>query len=413
MTDFRSMGLPEKLLQSLDRLNLTTPTEIQEKSIPIAMQGKDIIASAPTGTGKTASFLIPVITKLLSSEDSVALIITPTRELAMQVKSNADQLLGGKASDIKTALLIGGDPIAKQIFQLKVRPRIIVGTPGRISDHLSRRTVRLNKVAFVVLDETDRMLDMGFRDELDKILASVPEQRQTFMFSATFPQNIIKLSERYLKDATRISVGSSTKAAVDIKQEVINLTPQEKYGELITQLVKRDGSIIVFVKTKLDADQLAYKLRDEKHNAVAMHGDLNQSKRSRVISSFKNGKNSILVATDVAARGLDIDHVRHVINYDLPQSPEDYVHRIGRTGRAGATGEAISLITPQDRIKWRRICQFMNPEDYHGKDRDSNTENTRKPYRNKGDRRFSNNNTNNSNANNRGRRPRKNNNYAA
>jgi superfamily II DNA/RNA helicase len=286
--------------------------------------------------------------------------MTPTRELAAQVAAALQQMI--PVPNIRTALLIGGEPMPRQFRQLQQKPRLIVGTPGRINDHLQRNTLRLSKTQFLVLDETDRMLDMGFGVQIDEILQHVPQENlQTMLFSATLPQEIVRLSSKYLKNPQRISVGSTTTPAAKIKQELVQTTDAEKYQQLLMQVNKRTGSIIIFVKTKFGADRLADKLSRADFEAEAIHGDLKQSRRDKVIRDFRDRKHRILVATDVAARGLDIPHIEHVINYDMPQCPEDYIHRIGRTARAGAEGEAVNLLTSADSIKWRAIQRLINP----------------------------------------------------
>lgn len=362
MNSFQEMGLHPLLSKWLAKSNFIQPTPIQAQAIPLALQDKDILGSAQTGTGKTLAFIIPAITRILNGSNDSALILTPTRELAQQVVNNVRQLLG-RDNTIKTALLIGGEALGKQLQQLKANPRLLVGTPGRIIDHLERGTLRCNTVRFLVLDETDRMLDMGFGIQLEEIMRYLPQQRQTLMFSATLPPKIVKLAEKYLNNPERISVGAQSTPATNVKQEILRISEGEKYNSLLLQLDQREGSIIVFVKTKMGAQGLAYKLARENHNASAIHGDLRQQKRERVINDFRRGRYRIMVATDIAARGLDIPHIQHVINYDLPQSPEDYIHRIGRTARAGAEGFSLSLITPQDHRKWREIHSLMNPKD--------------------------------------------------
>lgn len=359
MNNFNELGLPKGLISSLARMNFEKPTEIQAQAIPVALEGRDIIGTAQTGTGKTGAFGIPLAAYMMNNKEGIALVLTPTRELATQVLAALKQMVG---NEIKTALLIGGDSMEKQLNQLRQRPRLVVGTPGRINDHLRRKSLKLQHTKFLVLDETDRMLDMGFGVQLEAIAEHLPEQRQTMMFSATMPNNIVKLAGKYLIDPVRITVGSTTAAAPKVRQEAIHLNEEEKYEQLLTQLDKRDGSIIVFVATKRGADKMVIKLRGENHQADAIHGDLRQNKRDRVIKGFRDKKYKVLVATDVAARGLDIHHVEHVINYDLPQCPEDYIHRIGRTGRAGSEGDAINLISPKDRSKWRAISIMMNPD---------------------------------------------------
>jgi superfamily II DNA/RNA helicase len=363
MLNFNEAGLPLQLQQSLERMQFTTPTPIQAAAIPPALEGKDILGSAQTGTGKTLAFGIPLIARLLNNPRGTALILTPTRELASQVLEALEKLIGNN-HNLKSALLIGGDSMYKQIGKLRSRPRLIVGTPGRINDHLERGTLMLHETCFLVLDETDRMLDMGFSVQLDRIAKFLTaEQRQTLLFSATMPDNIMKLAGKYLKDPVRISVGSVRAAAPKIKQEVINTTEADKYAKLLEQLDQRTGSIIIFVKTKMGAARMAEKLNRSKHSADAIHGDLQQNRRERVINAFRKQQYRIMVATDVVSRGLDIPHIEHVINYDLPQVPEDYIHRIGRTARAGAEGSAVCLITSQDRGKWNAIQRLMNPNE--------------------------------------------------
>lgn len=360
MTGFSTFGLSEAMLKKLETINFTTPTPIQEQSIPAAMEGKDILGTAQTGTGKTAAFGLPLVHHLLNKPHSMALVMTPTRELAVQVMTQIKSFLPD-GSGIKTALLIGGEAMFKQLNQLQSKPRIIIGTPGRINDHLERDTLRLSKTDFLVLDEADRMLDMGFGVQLEAIAEYLPETRQTLMFSATVPANIMKLAKNYLKDPVRVETAAPHLAAPKIKQELIHVNDDTKHDELIKLLDARSGQIIVFVKTKHGADRLARRLTRENHSADTIHGDLRQGQRDRVIRGFRKNDTRILVATDVAARGLDIPMLETVINYDLPQCPEDYIHRIGRTGRNGQEGEAICLISGADKAKWAAIDRLMNP----------------------------------------------------
>lgn len=360
MVTFKDMALPEALTHTLEHMQFNDPTPIQAEAIPLALQGRDILGSAQTGTGKTGAFGIPLVVHLLSNPHSTALVMTPTRELATQVISQL-QIMLGKRSKIKTALLIGGESMPKQFSQLRQHPRLIVGTPGRINDHLQRKSLMLNHADFLVLDETDRMLDMGFAIQIDNIMKYLPSQRQTLLFSATLPKNIVRISEKYLTDPVRISVNAPSSAAVNIKQDMLKVSETEKYPNLLTQLNEREGSVIIFVKTKYGTEKMAKRLVKQGHSADAIHGDLRQNKRDKVIADFRNKKYRILVATDVAARGLDIPHIAHVINYDLPQCAEDYIHRIGRTARAGAQGAALNLVTPADKVKWNAIDRLLNP----------------------------------------------------
>ena len=361
MNNFNELPLENQLKNSLKFADFKTPTPIQSQSIPLSLTGKDILGTAQTGTGKTLAFTIPMINKLIKDKNAMALIICPTRELASQVMQTVTKL-NSKEININSALLIGGESMQKQLRQLTKRTRIIVGTPGRINDHIERKSLKLYKVTYLVLDETDRMLDMGFTPQIELILRHIPKSHQTLLFSATLPDDILKISEKYLKNPERVSVGSVSTPIEKIKQETFQITPDKKYHELINQLVERSGSILVFVKTKHGADKIVKRLKYDGHSADAIHGNLRQSKRDRVIRGFRSGKSRILVATDVAARGLDIPLIQHVINYDLPQVPEDYIHRIGRTGRAGKEGSAMTFLTNHDFSMWRSIQKLIDPD---------------------------------------------------
>jgi len=358
--NFIDLKIENKLKKSIELADFKTPTPIQSKSIPISLTGRDILGTAQTGTGKTLAFTIPMINKLIKDKHAMALIVCPTRELATQVMQTVLKL-NVREIGIGNALLIGGESMQKQLKKLKKRARIIVGTPGRINDHLERKSLNLSKVNYLVLDETDRMLDMGFTPQIELILKFIPKDHQTLLFSATLPNNILKISQKYLNNPERISVGSLSTPIEKIKQETHEITQDKKYHELINQLIERRGSILVFVKTKHGADKIFKRLKYDGHKADAIHGNLRQSKRDRVISGFRNGNTRILIATDVAARGLDIPLIQHVINYDLPQVPEDYIHRIGRTGRAGKEGSALTFLTPSDRSMWNSIRKLIDP----------------------------------------------------
>ncbi len=361
MDDFSSLGLPQPLMQSLERMEFTTPTPIQAQAIPPALQGRDILGSAQTGTGKTGAFGIPLVAKLMNSPRGNAIIMTPTRELAVQVMKMLEQLLG-KKSGINTALLIGGEPYPRQMQALRNQPRLIVGTPGRINDHIERRTLLLHLTDFLVLDETDRMLDMGFTEQIEAIIKFLPKKRQTLLFSATLPNNIVRIAQNYMTDPVRVAVDPEAMTAPKIKQSIMQIAEKDKYDTLVKECKERNGSIIVFVKTKWNAEKMAQRLRGEHIDAEAIHGDLRQNKRDRVIKNFRAKKYRVMVATDIAARGLDIPHIEHVINYDLPQMAEDYVHRIGRTARAGAEGEALCFVSPTDKPKWAAIQRLIDPD---------------------------------------------------
>jgi len=353
-----NFNLPALLQESLAAVGFTTPTPIQKKAIPLVLEGRDILGSAQTGTGKTGAFVIPVVARILESSAETALILTPTRELATQVMKVVHDLAPRKTG-VKTALLIGGAHMGDQLRDLKKNPRIVVGTPGRVNDHLKRQTLNLQNTAFLVLDETDRMLDMGFGVQLDAIIKYLPQDRQTLMFSATLPSSIVKLADKYLVNPERVSMGETHQVALNIKQDMLHLKSASKYPQLIKELDEREGSVIIFVKTKRGADELADRLSEDQHSADAIHGDLRQRERDRVIKAFRNKAHRVMVATDVAARGLDIPHIEHVINYDLPQSPEDYIHRIGRTARAGSSGSAMSFVSPSEGGMWKEILRLL------------------------------------------------------
>ena len=360
MENFKLLKIEDSLKNSLEKMKFTKPTPIQAMAIPVALEGKDILGTAQTGTGKTLAFSIPLINKLILDKNAFALVMCPTRELATQVMAAIKSIISDKIN-IKTALLIGGEAMQKQLRQLSNRSRIIVGTPGRINDHLKRKSLNLSATKYLVLDETDRMLDMGFTPQIELILKFVPKDHQTLLFSATLPQNIVRISERYLNKPERISTGSTSVPIAKIKQETLQVFKENKYDQLVDQFIARKGSILVFVKTKRGADKMVKRLKEEGHSADAIHGDLRQSKRDRVINSFRKGLKRILIATDVAARGLDIPLIQHVINFDLPQVPEDYVHRIGRTARAGTEGSALTFLTPDDRSMWNEISKLIDP----------------------------------------------------
>lgn len=371
----KNFNLPEELTTTLEAMKITEPTEIQTQSIPVAIAGSDILASSQTGSGKTLAYLLPVINAFIKDK-TTTLILVPTRELATQICFTLNKVTA--SFKINNAVLIGGEPMLKQFTQLKKNPKVIIGTPGRIIDHLNRGSLKIDRIGITVLDEMDRMLDMGMKEQLEEINKFLPEKRQVLMFSATMPKHIISLSQKYLNNPVRITVGATNKAAAEIKQESVHITDKEKFTELNKQLSDRKGSVIIFVKTKRSADQLAKMLRYENHKAEAIHGDLSQRQRDRVILSFRKSNHRIMVATDVAARGLDIPHTQHVINYDLPMCPEDYLHRIGRTGRAGAKGNALSFIAPDDVVRWRAIDRLINQGEFTPRESFRNKKNNRK-----------------------------------
>ena len=387
MKNFEGFGLNPALAESLARMKYVNPTPIQEQAIPLALKGHDIMGTAQTGTGKTAAFAIPLVEKLLTNPRGTALVLTPTRELGKQIMDIMHQLLGPK-SPIKTAFIIGGEPMGKQLSQLRARPRLIVGTPGRINDHLERGSMMLHDADFLVLDETDRMLDMGFMVQLERIFKYMPEKRQTLMFSATLPNNILTLSKQYMHAPKRVCVGETNVVASNIRQDVVRIEQDKKYNELLAQLHDRKGSVIVFIKTKYGADRMAKNLRRDGFTSDALHGDLRQTKRDKVMQNFRTQNFRVLIATDIAARGLDVPHIAHVINYDLPQVAEDYIHRMGRTARAGAKGEAISFVSQQDGRKWHAIERLLNPDAAHDESAGRPARNSRNRNRPGGKKRF-------------------------
>ncbi len=311
------------------------------------------------------AYALPVVNYLLENEEGTAIIITPTRELAEQVMTVLFSFIS-KHRHIHSALLIGGMPIWKQFSRLERGARLIVGTPGRINDHLQRKSLNLKQTRMLVIDEADRMLDMGFGVQLNAILEHMPAERQTLMFSATFPSNIKALSDRFLRNPERISIGTKNKPNVNLTSEVVYLQEDAKFNKLMQELGARQGSVLVFASTRMKTEKLAQRLSAEKVYAQAMHGDLRQSQRQRVLSQFREQKFRILVATDVAGRGLDVPHIEHVINYDLPQSPEDYIHRLGRTARNGAAGFSLCMVSRQDQSKWDAIQRLKNGKESVG-----------------------------------------------
>jgi ATP-dependent RNA helicase DeaD len=358
MQSFKDLSLPESLNRALAAMNYQTPTPIQAQAVPVALTNRDLIGCAQTGTGKTAAFSIPMIVHLLKAPRKNALILVPTRELAQQIDEVIKELTKF-CPEVKRAVLIGGAAMNPQIKALWNKPRIVVATPGRLMDHVRRGSLSLMNSEILVLDEADRMLDMGFAPQLNEILRYVPKHRQTMLFSATLPAEIQKLAMKYLKDPVKVAVGPISQAAPKIVQSMVQTTIGAKNGLLMDELNTRVGSVIIFARTKRRTDKLARFLTDAGYKAGRIHGDRTQKQRTDAIDSFRKGKFRILVATDIAARGIDVPHIAHVINYDLPMVPEDYIHRIGRTARAGAEGQALSLVTPEEKSLWKDIARFV------------------------------------------------------
>lgn len=348
MVKFSELNISETTLKSVKRMGFEEATPIQEGTIRLGMEGKDIIGQAQTGTGKTTAFGIPLIEKIDTKDGNVqGLIIAPTRELAIQVSEELYRL--GQDKNVRILSVYGGQEISRQIRALKNRPQIIVGTPGRLLDHINRRTLKLDNVNTLILDEADEMLNMGFIEDIQTIMASVPDTRQTLLFSATMPDAIRKIAEKFMKTPEIVKIKSKEMTVENIEQFYVKSVEREKFDVLSRLLnVQQPELAIIFGRTKRRVDELAKALNIRGYVAEGIHGDLSQAKRMSVLKQFKAGKVDILVATDVAARGLDISGVSHVYNFDIPQDPESYVHRIGRTGRAGKKGVAVTFVTPRE-----------------------------------------------------------------
>ncbi|HEV2122764.1 MAG TPA: DEAD/DEAH box helicase, partial [Chloroflexota bacterium] len=349
MTKFADLGLSEPLLKAIADVGFEEPTPVQSETIPILLEGRDLIAQAQTGTGKTAAFALPILDRLVpGAKDPQALILAPTRELAIQVAQTFHQL--GKTRNTRALAIYGGQPISRQLRALQYPVDVIVGTPGRVMDHMRRETMNLDNVSMLILDEGDEMLNMGFIEDIEWILERIPSERQTGLFSATMPDRIARLARRYLKNPARVAVKSEKMTVKGTEQSYYEVVQRAKV-EALTRILDLEmpESAIIFCRTKREVDNLAQQLQSLGYPADALHGDLNQTQRDRVMARFRSGQDELLVATDVAARGLDVENVTHVINYDIPGDPENYVHRIGRTGRAGRTGMAITLVTPRER----------------------------------------------------------------
>lgn len=347
MKTFHDLKLSREVQSALDELGFTEPTPIQQKAIPLLKEGHDVIGQAQTGTGKTAAFGIPVAEKVTDQKKVQTLILTPTRELAIQVADELKRIM--KNQHITVTAIYGGQPIFPQINELKKGAQVVVGTPGRILDHLNRKTLHTNEVKTVILDEADEMLDMGFIQDIESILKALPKERQTMLFSATLPHDIKKLSRRYMNNPMQVSVTKGNETADTINQLFYRTFEQHKL-EAITRILDTENIevAIIFCRTKKGVSTLAEALTSKGYRAEGLHGDLTQPQRMNVMNAFRKKRINLLIATDIAARGIDVAHVTHVINFDIPEDPEQYVHRIGRTGRAGKSGIALTLVTPQD-----------------------------------------------------------------
>ncbi|WP_251550122.1 DEAD/DEAH box helicase [Neobacillus muris] len=350
MSDFLSLGISQTVTEDLRKFGVASPTPIQEQAIPAILAGKDIMAQAQTGTGKTFAFVLPLLEKINRNIDAVqALIVTPTRELAIQITHEFNKLIE-KWEDVNVLAVYGGQDFDKQLNKLKAGRKIVVGTPGRLLDHIRRGTIDLSEISFLVLDEADQMLHIGFLAEVEDIIKVTPESRQTMLFSATLPSEIRNLATRYMQEPKNIQIESVQRPAENVKQIAIHTTDRAKQATLIELIeMYRPFLAVIFCRTKRRVSKLYDALKAQGYSCDELHGDLSQAKREQAIKRFREAKTQLLIATDVAARGLDVEGVTHVFNYDIPQDAESYIHRIGRTGRAGMRGLAITLYSSADR----------------------------------------------------------------
>jgi ATP-dependent RNA helicase RhlE len=346
---FDDFDIDPRCLRVLHEQNISEPTPIQEGAIPIALSGKDIIGVAQTGTGKTLGYALPAVTRLAAGppKHNMMLVLVPTRELALQVGSVFESL--GKATHLRTAILYGGVGYDKQRSDLKKGSAVIVATPGRLLDHMSQGAIRWNDLMILCMDEADRMLDMGFLPDIRRVLRKLPEDRQTMMFSATFPDEIARLTGQMMNDPERVTVGAISKPVDSVRQVIYGVRHEDKSRLLLHILDEEDvQSAMIFLRTKERTERIGQMLRRKGYKAGLIHGDRSQKQREQALKGFREGKYRFLVATDVAARGLDIDGVSHVFNYDVPPNPDDYIHRVGRTARAQADGDAVTFVSPNE-----------------------------------------------------------------
>ena len=344
--NFYGLGIAPGLLQVIEKLKFTTPTPIQAKAIPIAIEGKDLIGIAQTGAGKTLAFCVPMLMRLARNRNR-GLVLAPTRELAIQI--NETFVKFAAASGLESVVLIGGESMTKQITALRRRPRIVIATPGRLLDHIGQHRARLDDVSVLVLDEADRMLDMGFAPQIDRIIRLIPRDRQTMLFSATMPTAIVKMASANMRLPVRTEIAPTGTTAEKVSQEIFIVKSDWKERLLVKILAQYQGPVLLFTRTKRGAKKITRCLRQQEYAAAEIHADRSLSQRKEALSGFKAGRYRILAATDIAARGIDVTGIQLVINYDLPDDPENYVHRIGRTGRAGLAGHAISFATPDQK----------------------------------------------------------------
>ncbi|MBF0484851.1 MAG: DEAD/DEAH box helicase [Candidatus Omnitrophica bacterium] len=354
--NFYGLNIAPILVEKIDKLGFKIPTPIQRKAIPIGIEGKDIIGIAQTGTGKTLAFCIPMLQRLAQKKGK-GLVLVPTRELAGQV--NEVFIKFAPALNMKTCVLIGGAPMGPQMANLRRNPRVIIATPGRLLDHMMQKRVRLDDACVVVLDEADRMLDMGFAPQIEQVLKTVPKDRQTMLFSATMPSKIIAMVQTHMHLPVRTEIVPSGTAAENISQEMFVVKRDLKDRLLLKILEQYSGAVLLFTRTKMGAGKVRQFLKKSNHSAAEIHSDRSLRQRTEALDGFKSGRYRILVATDIAARGIDVKGIELVINYDLPEDPENYVHRIGRTGRAGQEGHAISIATPEQGSDVRNIEKLI------------------------------------------------------
>ncbi len=359
-TSFDTLNLDPDIMRATAELGFEEATPVQEQVLPLMLAGKDVIAQAQTGTGKTAAFGLPILQRLDSAANyPQALVLAPTRELAVQVAEAVHRM--GKYKGVSLLAVYGGQPIERQLRALRAGVQVVVGTPGRIMDHIRRGTLALDRVSTLILDEADEMLDMGFIEDIEFILEQVPSERQTGLFSATIPPRIAALARKYMHDPVRVTIEKERMTVPLVRQVYYDVSGRDKFDALTRILdYESPSSTIVFCARKSEADTVCESLQGRGYSAEVLHGDLNQVQRDRVMNRFRNAQVEILVATDVAARGLDIPDVSHVINYDIPWDPESYVHRIGRTGRAGRAGDAITLVTPREQRLLRTIERVID-----------------------------------------------------
>ena len=356
---FKDLALSPSILKAIEEIGYVTPSPIQEEAIPVVLSGKDIIGQAQTGTGKTAAFMLPILEKIDPKNNNVqALVLCPTRELAVQVHDESRKF-ARNSRDIKLLSIYGGQSYDPQIRALKRGVQIVVGTPGRIMDHMKRGTLKLENLKVLVLDEADEMLNMGFKEDIETILEKTPSERQTVMFSATMPREILNIAKTYQKDPEIVKMASKELSNKKIDQYYVEVRRQDRLQAMIRCIDMMGlASSIVFTNTKREVDELVSKLQEEGYVTEGLHGDLKQAQRDRVMSSFRRKNVNILVATDIAARGIDVSNVDAVFNYDIPLNEENYVHRIGRTGRAGLAGLSITFVFGKDMFRIRRIEDF-------------------------------------------------------